>query len=56
MSKISQAFKNKKKCFIPFVTAGDPDLAVTKELILAMASAGADIILLLKARLSSEPM
>lgn len=44
MSKISQAFKNKKKCFIPFVTAGDPDLAVTKELILAMASAGADII------------
>ena len=44
MSKISQAFKNKKKCFIPFVTAGDPDLAFTKELILAMASAGADII------------
>lgn len=44
MSKIAQAFKNKKKCFIPFVTAGDPDLAVTKELILAMAAAGADII------------
>lgn len=44
MSKIMQAFKNKKKCFIPFVTAGDPQLEVTKELILAIAVAGADII------------
>lgn len=44
MSKIAQVFKNKQKCFIPFVTAGDPDLAVTKELILAMVAAGADII------------
>ena len=44
MSKIRQAFKNKKKCFIPFITAGDPNLEVSKELILAMAAAGADII------------
>lgn len=44
MSKIAAAFKNSKKCFIPFVTAGDPDLKVTKELILAMAAVGADII------------
>ena len=44
MSKIRQAFENKKKCFIPFITAGDPDLEVSKELILAMAAAGADII------------
>lgn len=64
MSKIAQAFKNKKKCFIPFVTAGDPDLAVTKELILAMAAAGADIIEIgipfrtrwQKARSSNGPM
>ena len=44
MSKIAQAFKEQQKCFIPFVTAGDPGLAVTKELILAMAAAGAAII------------
>ena len=44
MSKIRQAFKNKKKCFIPFITGGDPNLEVSKELILAMAAAGADII------------
>ena len=32
MSKISEAFKN-KKAFIPFITCGDPDLETTKEII-----------------------
>ena len=32
------------KAFIPFITAGDPDLESTKEFILAMEEAGADLI------------
>ncbi len=43
MSRISEAFQN-KKAFIPFITAGDPSLAVTEQLVLAMAEAGADLI------------
>ncbi len=43
MSRISDVFKN-NKAFIPFVTAGDPNLAVTEQLVLAMAEAGADLI------------
>ncbi len=43
MSKISQAFEN-KKAFIPFVTCGDPDLETTKKLVKAMEKAGADLI------------
>lgn len=43
MSKISEAFKN-KKAFIPFVTGGDPSLEMTKELIIAMEKAGATLI------------
>jgi len=34
----------KRKAFIPFITAGDPSLAFTKELVLKMAEAGADLI------------
>ena len=30
--------------FIPFITAGDPDIESTRELLLALARAGADII------------
>lgn len=41
--KIAEAFEN-KKAFIPFITCGDPSLDVTKELVLAMTEAGADII------------
>ena len=44
MSKIAAAFKKQRKCFIPFITAGDPDLDVTEQLIVAMANAGADIV------------
>ncbi|SBW09224.1 Tryptophan synthase alpha chain [uncultured Eubacteriales bacterium] len=43
MSRIAEAF-SRGKAFIPFVTAGDPDLETTEQLVLAMSSAGADII------------
>lgn len=43
MNKIADAFHN-KKAFIPFVTAGDPDLATTEKLLLAMQENGADLI------------
>ncbi len=43
MSKIQKAFDH-GKAFIPFITCGDPSLAVTEELIVAMAEAGADLI------------
>jgi len=33
-----------RKAFMPFVTAGDPDIAFTRELLPAMADAGADLI------------
>lgn len=32
------------KAFIPFITCGDPDLETTKELVRALAEAGADIV------------
>lgn len=43
MSNIHKAFEN-KKAFIPFITGGDPDLGTTKELLIAMEAAGADLI------------
>lgn len=43
MNRIQEVFDN-KKAFIPFITAGDPDLAVTEALVPAMAEAGADMI------------
>ena len=43
MSKIADAFKN-GKAFIPFITAGDPSLDKTREFILTMEKAGADLI------------
>ena len=43
MSRISDAFKN-GKAFIPFVTAGDPTLDVTEQIIIEMEKRGADII------------
>lgn len=43
MSRIKEAFQN-KKAFIPFITGGDPDLDVTKQLLTAMQEAGADLI------------
>lgn len=43
MSRVEKVFA-KGKAFIPFITAGDPSLEVTEELIVKMAKAGADII------------
>ncbi|WP_295610617.1 tryptophan synthase subunit alpha [uncultured Methanobrevibacter sp.] len=43
MSKIANAFKN-GKAFIPFFTAGDPNIEKTVEYALAMEEAGCDLI------------
>ena len=48
MTRIEKKFQElaavKRKAFIPYITAGDPDLKTTTDLILAMEHAGADII------------
>lgn len=44
MNRIQKAFDEKKKVFIGFVTAGDPNLATTKELVRAMVKGGAGLI------------
>src|SRR5256885_11532237 len=48
MSRISDAFgkltKDGKKGFIPFITAGDPDLETTRRLVVELARAGATLI------------
>lgn len=48
MTRITEQFNKLKiegrKGFIPYITAGDPDLATTERLILALAEAGADVI------------
>lgn len=48
MTRISAKWQQLKaegrKAFIPYITAGDPDLATTEALLLALADAGADII------------
>lgn len=44
MNKIEEVFKKEKKVFIPFITAGDPSLEKTEEMIYAMEKAGAGII------------
>jgi tryptophan synthase alpha chain len=36
--------QQKKKGLIPFITAGDPDLAATKQLLVALSQAGATLI------------
>lgn len=43
MNRIEKAFYN-KKAFIPFITAGDPSIEITEQLVLSMAEAGADLI------------
>ena len=48
MSRIKEAFDNlareQKKGFIPFITAGDPDLETTKHLMIELANVGATLI------------
>jgi len=43
MSRIKNAF-SKEKAFIGFITGGDPTIEKTKEFVLEMARAGADLI------------
>jgi len=43
MNRLDQVFKN-RDAFIPFITAGDPKLEITEQLVLKMADAGADLI------------
>jgi tryptophan synthase alpha chain len=42
--KFQQQLNQGKKALITFVTAGDPDLATTRRLVMAMAEAGADLV------------
>jgi len=48
MTRIADRFaalrKAGEKALVPFLTAGDPDLATTGELVMAMAEAGADAV------------
>ena len=48
MNRIDQKFEDlrsqKRKAFIAFITAGDPDLKTTKKLVLGLEEAGVDII------------
>src|SRR6266478_2063160 len=48
MSRIRETFTSLKRLgrggFIPFIVAGDPDLATTELLLVELAAAGADII------------
>ena len=48
MNRITKRFSDLrasgKKGFIPFVSAGDPDLATTSEIVLTLAGLGADVI------------
>ncbi len=42
-NRIKNAFEG-QKAFIPFISAGDPDLESTEEFVLALEEAGADLI------------
>ncbi len=48
MSRLSDRMsllkEREERAFLPFITAGDPDLETTEALIVAMAEAGADVI------------
>ena len=44
MSRLSEIFSKSEKCFIPFVTAGHPDLDSTREIILGLVRAGSHIV------------
>ena len=48
MTRITEKFERLKsegrKAFIPYITAGDPDLETTESFLIALADAGADVI------------
>jgi tryptophan synthase alpha chain len=43
-SNLSRVFRRNEKAFIPFVTAGHPDLETTLEIIMSLARAGSAVI------------
>src|SRR5436190_2130409 len=43
-TKFAQLKAERRKAFIPYITAGDPSLDVTLELVFALEAAGADVI------------
>ena len=43
-SKFQQLQQEGKKAFIPFITLGDPDFETTRQIVLALVDAGADLI------------
>jgi tryptophan synthase alpha chain len=43
-AKFEELRREGRKAFIPYITAGDPDLATTESLLVALADAGADVI------------
>jgi tryptophan synthase alpha chain len=43
-AKFEELRREGRKAFIPYITAGDPDLATTESLLIALADAGADVI------------
>jgi tryptophan synthase alpha chain len=44
MSKIAKAFRDNKKAFIPFITAGDPSLAKTRDADSDSRESGAAVV------------
>lgn len=44
MSRLSEIFKRNNRCFIPFVTAGHPDLETTGQIVLQLAMHGAHVV------------
>src|ERR1044071_8526918 len=44
MGRIESAFIKQKKGLIPFITAGDPDLATTEQLLISLSQSGAMLI------------
>jgi len=48
MTRIEQSFAKLRtagrKAFVPYITAGDPNLAITRDLVFALEKAGADVI------------
>ena len=43
-SVFTNLIQHGRKALIPYITAGDPELAVTEEIVMAMVQAGADIV------------
>ncbi|MFB3905551.1 MAG: tryptophan synthase subunit alpha [Acidobacteriota bacterium] len=44
MSRLSEIFRRNSRCFIPFVTAGHPDLETTADIVFHLAARGAHLV------------